>query len=37
MPIFVLKNKRSVGKSWIFEIQILKQFYNIKYIALGKK
>ena len=37
MPIFVLNSKKkSVGKNWVFEIQILKQFYNFKYIALGR-
>ena len=38
MPIFVLKlKKKSVRKSWIFEIQISKQFYDFKYIGLGRK
>ena len=33
---FLSYNSR-VGKSWVCEIQILKQFYNFKYIALGRK
>ena len=36
MPIFELKFKRKVLES-VFEIQILKQFYNFTYIALGRK
>ena len=36
MPIFVLKFKRKALER-VFEIQILKQFYNFIYIALGRK
>ena len=36
MLTFVLKFKRKVLEK-VFEIQILKQFYNFKYIALGRK
>ena len=35
MNIFVLKFKRKV--LGVFEIQILKQFYKFKCIALGRK
>ena len=40
MPIFVLKlkkKKKKVAKSWVFEIKILKQFYNFEYICSSKK